>query len=105
MRALIIAAVTFLLASAALAQTGANPAPIKSPGPPRVTAPGETTGVIVKPGGLDNSGPGSNGAVIRGGTGAATVDSDSAAAGNAGKPELGIGNTGGSGGDGGGGGQ
>jgi hypothetical protein len=102
MRALIIAAATLPLATAAIAQTGANPAPIVSPGPPRVTAPGETTGAIVKPGGLDNSGPGSDGTVIRGGTGAATVDSNSGAAGNAERPELGVGNTGGGGGNGGG---
>lgn len=102
MRALIIAAAIFPLATAAFAQADNKPAPITPPAPPSVTAPGETTGAIVKPGGLDNGGPGSDGVVIRGGTGAATVDSNSGAAGNAGRPELAIGNTGGGGSDGGG---
>lgn len=103
MRAFILAAATLPLATAALAQTGTEPAPIVSPGPPRATAPGETTGAIVKPGGLENSGPGSDGTAIRGGTGAATIDNNSGAAGNAEKPEMGIGNTGGGGSNGGGG--
>ena len=99
MRALIIAAATFPLVTAAFAQADNKPAPITPPGPPSVTAPGEITGAIVKPGGLANSGPGSDRVVIRSGTGAATADSNSAAAGNAGKPELPIGNTGGGGSD------
>jgi hypothetical protein len=97
MRAILAAALALPLAVPALAQSGTGAAPIRQPGPPQITTPGEVTSSTVKPGGLDNGGPGSAGTLMRGGTGATSTDNNPGAAGNAGKPEMPIGNTGGGG--------
>ncbi|GJE56018.1 MULTISPECIES: hypothetical protein [Methylobacterium] len=95
-----------LLSGAASAQSGGGnkPAEIRQPGPPRITTPGEPATEFVKPGGGTKSGPGSVETQVRGGTGADSRSSSSAADGNAEKPELPVGNTGGGGGSGAGGG-
>lgn len=84
--------------SLALAQTGNAPGEIKQPGPPRMTAPGVTGGPVVKPGGVDNGGPGSIGTIAPGATGASSISNNSGAAGNAEQNQKPIGNTGGGGG-------
>ncbi|MET0258713.1 MAG: hypothetical protein ABW179_09040 [Methylobacterium sp.] len=94
-----------VLSGPALAQAGGNkPAEIRQPGPPRVTTPGEPQAGFVKPDEGAKAGPGSVGTQVRGGTGADSRSNSSAADGNAEKPELPVGNTGGGGGTGAGGG-
>ncbi|KAB1069325.1 hypothetical protein [Methylobacterium planeticum] len=97
MKQLIFAVVALPLATTAFAQTGTGPAEIRQPGPPTAIAPAEATGTVVKPGGIDNSGPGSIGTAAPGGTGASSISNNSGAAGNAEHPERPIGNTGGGG--------
>lgn len=86
-----------VLTGSASAQSG-GPAEIKQPGPPRLTTPGTSDSVVVKPGGIDNGGPGSIGTEAHSGLGADSVSNNSGAAGNANKPELALPNTGGGGG-------
>lgn len=93
-----------VLSGAALAQADGNkPAEIRQPGPPRITTPGEPQAGFVKPEAGAKSGPGAVETQVRGGTGADSRSNNSAADGNAEKPELPVGNTGGGGGSGGGG--
>ena len=109
-RSLILAAMALPLATSAFAQTGggtgggSGAAEIRQPGPPTLTQPGTSAAPVVKPGGIDNGGPGSIGSVSRGATGAETISNNSGAAGNAEQNQKPIGNTGGGGGGGGGGG-
>jgi hypothetical protein len=98
-RALVLASALLASASVALAQ-GNAPAEIKQPGPPRVTAPGVGGEPVVKPGGVDNGGPGSIGTIAPGATGASSVSNNSGASGNAEQNQKPIGNTGGGGGGG-----
>lgn len=88
-----------LAGAPALAQ-GNAPAEIKQPGPPRMTAPGSAGAAVVKPGGLDNGGPGAIGPVAPGATGAASAANTSGSSGSAGQNQEPIANTGGQGGDG-----
>jgi len=98
-RALVLASALLASASVALAQ-GNAPAEIKQPGPPRMTAPGVVGEPVVKPGGVDNGGPGSIGTIAPGATGASSVSNNSGASGNAEQNQKPIGNTGGGGGGG-----
>lgn len=93
--ALVLASTSFTLAQ------GNAPAEIKQPGPPRLTAPGVAGGPVVKPGGIDNGGPGSVGSIAPGATGASSISNNSAASGNAEQNQKLIANTGGGGGAGG----
>lgn len=108
-RKLVVAAVALPMATSAFAQTsggtggGSGAAEIRQPGPPVMTPPGTSAAPIVKPGGIDNGGPGSVGSISRGATGAETISNNSGAAGNAEQNQKPIGNTGGGGGGGGGG--
>lgn len=100
MSKIILSATALLLAisAPALAQSTSGPAEIKQPGPARMTAPGTSDVPVVKPGGGDNSGPGSIGTEAYGPLGADSRSNNSGAAGNANKPEVAIPNTGGGGG-------
>ncbi|GEP01295.1 hypothetical protein [Methylobacterium haplocladii] len=91
-----------ILSGAALAQSGGGnkPAEIRQPGPARVTTPGEPQAGFVKPDAGAKSGPGAVETQVRGGTGADSRSNNSGAEGNAEKPELPVGNTGGGGGSG-----
>ncbi|GJD76456.1 hypothetical protein [Methylobacterium goesingense] len=90
-----------VLASGSLALAQGNaPAEIKQPGPPRMTQPGVTGEPVVKPGGIDNGGPGSIGTIAPGATGASSISNNSGASGNAEQNQKPIGNTGGGGGGG-----
>ena len=94
---LVLAAAAFV--APALAQSGGS-AEIRQPGPPRITTPGTPDSPVVKPGGIDNGGPGSIGSVAPGATGAETRSNNSGASGNAEQNTKPIGNTGGGGGGG-----
>lgn len=104
MRHALFAALALAVAAPAAAQTGADPAPIPSSGPPRPVEPGTPAGAVVVPGGTANGGPGANATVAPAGTGAATFTTDSAVGGNAGQPERALPQAGGGGGTEGGGG-
>lgn len=93
----LLAGVMLTASVPAFAQS-AGPAEIKQPGPARMTSPGTSDVPVVKPGGTDNSGPGSIGTEAYGATGADSRSNNSGAAGNANKPEVAIPNTGGGGG-------
>ena len=95
---LLLAAVTLPLSIPAFAQTATGPAEIVPPGPARMTAPGTSDVPVVNPGGSENSGPGSVGTEAHSGLGADSRTNNSAASGNANKPEVAIPNTGGGGG-------
>jgi hypothetical protein len=99
MRYVLLTSVALVLASPAFAQ-GNGPAEIRQPGPPRITTPGTPDTPVVKPGGIDNGGPGSIESVARGATGAETISNNSGASGNAEQNTKPIGNTGGGGGGG-----
>ncbi|GJD51207.1 hypothetical protein OPKNFCMD_3959 [Methylobacterium crusticola] len=94
-----------LLATPVLAQTGANPADIREPGPPRITTYFEGQEEIFEGSRsqVDNSGPGSTGTLARSGLGADNWTNDSANTSNSSDPERGLPNTGSGGGDSGGG--
>ncbi|MDB5644518.1 hypothetical protein [Methylobacterium sp.] len=97
----ITTALALILACTATALAQGNaPAEIRQPGPPRMTQPGVTGAPVVKPGGVDNGGPGSIGTVAPGATGASSVSNNSGASGNAEQNQKPIGNTGGGGGGG-----
>lgn len=98
MSKLVVSAFLVALSTGALAQTAAGPAEIKQPGPPRITQPGTPSNSFVKPGGVDNGGPGSVGTQVNSGLGADSISNNSGAAGNANKPEVAVPNTGGGGG-------
>ena len=103
---LMLAGLILSLSGAAVAQSthtggGANPAEIKQQSPAQVTTPGTAQTGFTEPGGSANSGPGSVATEVRGGgTGAASRANNSGAAGNAERPEVPLGNTGGGGGSG-----
>lgn len=96
----ILAALALPLASPAFAQSSTGPAEIRQPGPATMTQPGTSAAPIVKPGGIDNGGPGSVGSISRGATGGETISNNSGASGNAEQNQKPIGNTGGGGGGG-----
>jgi len=99
MRSFLLTSTALVFATSALAQ-GTGPAEIRQPGPPRITTPGTSDTPVVKPGGIDNGGPGSIGSVAPGATGAETRSNNSGASGNAEQNTKPIGNTGGGGGGG-----
>ncbi len=94
----VLSAVLLLICTGALAQTATGPAEIKQPGPPRLTQPGTPASGFVKPGGIDNGGPGSVGTTVNSALGSDSISNNSGAAGNANKPEVAVPNTGGGGG-------
>ncbi|WP_430912295.1 hypothetical protein [Methylobacterium sp. sgz302541] len=94
-----LSAGALMLAATLPALAQANPpAEIRQPAPPSVAAPDATGSTFVKPGGLDNGGPGSVGTVARSGLGADSTSNNSGADANSGKPELAVPNAGGGGG-------
>jgi hypothetical protein len=94
MKRLILAGFVLAFAGPALAQSTVP------------TTPGTSSGAVVQGGspGVANSGPGATGTVAPGGTGAPTINNNSAGAGNANQPERAVPQTGGGGGSGSGGG-
>ncbi len=101
MKRLFLAGISLFLVLPAYAQSGANPAEIREPGPPRLTTPFEGQEEVFEGSRtqVDNSGPGSTGTLARSGTGADNWSNDTANTSNASNPERGIPNSGGSGGD------
>ncbi len=106
MNKLILAGAAIMLVSPAIAQS-TGPAPIREPGPPRVTSPNQAPEVIVAPGGpsVANSGPAATGTIARSGTAADSASNNTAETLNSGTPERALPNTGGGGGSGDSGGQ
>ena len=100
MKTLIVTMLALPLSTAAFAQSGNAPAEIRQPGPPSLTPPGTSSAPVVKPGGIDNGGPGSVGSISRGPTGGETISNNSAASGNAEQNQKPIGNAGSVGGGG-----
>lgn len=98
MNKFILAAFLAPLSTGAFAQAATGPAEIRQPGPPRITQPGTPSNSFVKPGGIDNGGPGSVGTAVNSGLGADSISNNSGASGNANKPEVAVPNTGGGGG-------
>lgn len=99
-----IGPVTVLLLAALPAAAQDNkPAAIRQPGPPQIVPPGTPPGATIIPDESGNSGPAATGTRAPTGLGATTMNTDSAAAGNAADPERGVPKVGGGGGDGGGG--
>ncbi|SEP49791.1 hypothetical protein SAMN04487843_13235 [Methylobacterium sp. ap11] len=100
MKQLCIAGVAVFLAVPALAQTGANPAEIREPGPPQLTTPFQGRQEVFEGSRsqVENSGPGATGTLARSGTGADNWSNDTANTSNSSDPERGLPNTGGGGG-------
>lgn len=93
-----ISAALLLAAAMPVRAQSNDPAAITQPGPARVTTPGAPDTTVVKPGGIDNGGPGSVGTEARSGLGADSRSNNSGADANSGKPELAVPNAGGGGG-------
>ncbi|TGD96839.1 hypothetical protein EU555_22220 [Methylobacterium nonmethylotrophicum] len=101
MKRLFLAGLSLFLVLPASAQTGANPAEIREPGPPRITTPFEGQEEVFEGSRtqVDNAGPGSTGTLARSGLGADNWTNDSANTSNSSDPERGLPNTGSGGGD------
>ena len=102
MKKVLLAALILPLSSVAFAQgtqtgQGAGAEKPRQPGPEKVSPSGSEGTSVVKPGGVENSGPGSAATEIRGPTGAESRTNNPGADANAGKPEMPVGNTGGGG--------
>lgn len=100
-KTVLLAGVIVALASPVLAQTSADPAPIRQPGPKVVTTPIQPSEAVVQGGSPDlaNSGPASTGTLARSGTGADNASNNTAATTNSSNPERAVPNVGGGGGD------
>ncbi|AWN38885.1 hypothetical protein [Methylobacterium radiodurans] len=95
--------IALLLTALPAAAQDNKPAPIRQPGPPQLVPPGTPPSATVVPGETGNSGPAVTTTIAPTGVGATTINTDSAAAGNAADPARGVPKVGGGGGDGGGG--